>query len=149
MHLRLYQVTPTNHFNLREAMTEYQFQCESNTDFDNTISRVSDALKAEGFGILTEIDVKSTFKQKLDVDIPPYRILGACNPPFAQRALEAEPDIGVLLPCNVAVREDGNGAITIVFMDPNVMADLSDSVEIHQIVKEIRERLIRVRNSMI
>ena len=111
---------------------------------DQAIERVSQELAKEGFGVLTEIDVAATLKKKLGVEVPAYRILGACNPQFAHRALQAEPQIGALLPCNVVVRVDALGKTLVEIMDPRAVLQLVGRPEIAEIAGEVRKRLKRV-----
>jgi uncharacterized protein (DUF302 family) len=121
----------------------YAFEITTRLSFEEAIARVTAALGTEGFGVLTEIDVRATFQKKLGLDTPPFRILGACNPPFAHRALSAEPLVGVLMPCNVTVREAGDHRV-IAAMEPNVMSLVIDRPEIATIAGEVSERLHRV-----
>ncbi|HKX39370.1 MAG TPA: DUF302 domain-containing protein [Burkholderiales bacterium] len=111
---------------------------------EEAIAAVTQALAKEGFGVLTEIDVAATLKKKLNLDRPPYRILGACNPQLAARALEAEPQIGALLPCNVVVRQDAAGKTVVEFMDPNAVLQLVGRPEIATLAADVRGRLERV-----
>jgi uncharacterized protein (DUF302 family) len=112
--------------------------------FDATIESVTSALGEEGFGILSDIDVAATLKKKLDKDMPPYRILGACNPALAHQAVTAVPEIGLLLPCNVLVREDDEGVVHVSFMDPAAVLGLVDNDDILPLAAQVREKLNRV-----
>jgi uncharacterized protein (DUF302 family) len=116
--------------------------------FDQAVDKVTEALKTEGFGVLTEIDVKATLKKKIDVDRKPYKILGACNPGLANQALNADPDIGLLLPCNVVVREEDNGAVTVAFMDPAAVLKLVEQPGVAALANEVRGKLEKVRDQL-
>lgn len=122
----------------------YSFNKTVNMNFDEAIAKVTEELKKEGFGILTEIDVAATLKKKLDVDFRKYRILGACNPPFAYRALQAEPRIGTMLPCNVIVQEHDNGDVEVSAIDPLASMQAIENRALQPIAEEIQARLRRV-----
>lgn len=123
---------------------EYYFNKTITGSFDNAIQKVTEALKVEGFGILTEIDIKATLKKKLDVDFYNYKILGACNPPFAYKALLAEDKIGTMLPCNVIVQEKVAGRVEVSAVDPTASMQSIENKDLHDIAIEIRARLQKV-----
>jgi len=122
----------------------YGFSIDLNLPLDRAIEAVREALKSEGFGVLTEIDVRTTLKEKIGADFQPYVILGACNPSLAFTALQDDIDIGMLLPCNVTVREEADGRTIISAFDPNVMARLSPSAGLKEVARLAREKLERV-----
>ncbi len=126
----------------------YGFTTLVSGDFDEVVTRVTAALKDEGFGVLTEIDVQATLKKKLDLDKRPYKILGACNPKLANQALEAEPDVGLLLPCNVVVREDDAGDVVVGFMDPLAVLGLVQRPELEALGSDVKTRMERVRDAL-
>jgi uncharacterized protein (DUF302 family) len=123
---------------------KYYFSKTIAGSFENAIQKVTDALKDEGFGILTEIDIKATLKKKLDVDFYNYKILGACNPPFAYKALLAEDKIGTMLPCNVIVQERVQGQVEVSAVDPVASMLSIENKDLHDIATEIRARLQKV-----
>jgi uncharacterized protein (DUF302 family) len=127
---------------------KYGFGKTVDLAFDQAIDRVTHALQREGFGVLADIDVAGTLKKKLNEDMPPYRILGACNPQLAHRALQAEPPIGLLLPCNVVVRQDDAGRTHVEFMDPDAVLELVDNPNIKRLAGEVRQRLARVMEAL-
>lgn len=126
----------------------FGFGKEVATDFDTAIDNVIDALATEGFGVLSDINVAATLKKKLDKDMPPYRILGACNPTLAHQAISAVPDIGLLLPCNVLVRQDDSGTVHVSFMDPGAVMGLVDDEGVIPLAAAVREKLDRVMSAL-
>ncbi len=125
-------------------MRPFGMHARFNGPFDEALARVTGALKAEGFGVLTEIDIQATFKTKLDIDFRRYRILGACNPPFARRALEQSLDIGLFLPCNVVVYEEDSGATHVAAIDPLETLAATGEASLKEIAREVHEKLQRV-----
>jgi uncharacterized protein (DUF302 family) len=124
--------------------TKFGFGKPVDLGFDEAVETVIEELGKEGFGVLTEIDVQATLKKKLDKDMPPYRILGACNPPLAHQAVTAVPEIGLLLPCNVLVREDEEGTVHVSFMDPVSVLGLVDNPDVEPLAEQVKEKLERV-----
>lgn len=129
-------------------MTTYHFSVTVPGDFEQVVKRTKAALAEEGFGVLTEIDVAATMKAQLGIDRAPYMILGACNPPMAHQAIEVDPAIGVLLPCNVVVRQNGEGRVLVDFMDPESVLALVDMPGIAKVAGEVRTRLEMVRDTL-
>ena len=128
---------------------QYYYNTEiQGISFDEAIQKVTAALKEEGFGVLTEIDVKETFKKKLDVDYKPYRILGACNPQFAYKALQAEDKIGTMLPCNVIVQQKDQETIEVAVVDPVASMQAVDNEGLGEIAGEVRDSLKKVLNNL-
>jgi uncharacterized protein (DUF302 family) len=126
----------------------YGFSTQVNMTFEEATSRVTELLKEQGFGILTEINAHKVVKDRLGLEMRPYRILGACNPNFAHRAIEQEPDIGLLLPCNVLIREEADGKITVALMDPQSVMGLVQRRELEELGTDVRQRLLSVRDSL-
>jgi len=126
----------------------YGFDISLSGNMDDIRSRVVEELQKAGFGVLTEIDVAATLKKKIDVDRKPYLILGACNPKLANQAINADPDIGLLLPCNVVLREEDDGSITVAFMDPAAVLGLVDKEGVEQLAGEVRGLLEGVRDAL-
>ena len=127
---------------MKRTETPYALMREVDMSYEEAERRIREELASQGFGVLTEIDVRATLKKKLDVEFPPYVILGACNPSLAHRALSVEPDIGLLLPCNVVVRRDESAGTTIVeAMDPEPMIDLAGNEALAEVAAEARARL--------
>lgn len=124
--------------------TGFGFGKQVELDFDAAIDKVTADLQVEGFGVLSDIDVAAKMKEKLDKDMPRYRILGACNPALAYQAIGAVPDIGLLLPCNVLVREDADGAVTVSFMDPQSVLSLVGDPAVEPLAAEVKAKLERV-----
>jgi uncharacterized protein (DUF302 family) len=124
--------------------TKFGFGKAVDLRFDEAVETVTEELAKEGFGVLTEIDVQATLKEKLGEDMRPYRILGACNPPLAHQAVTAVPEIGLLLPCNVLVREDDEGKVRVSFMDPGSVLGLVDNPDVEPLAEQVKEKLERV-----
>lgn len=126
----------------------YTYRKELDLPYEGAVEKVTAALKEEGFGVLTEIDVRATLKKKLDVEFPRYIILGACNPPLAHRALQAEHEIGALLPCNVVVYDNEAGGSTVSAVDPHAMLGVVENEELDAIADEVAERLQRALTTL-
>jgi uncharacterized protein (DUF302 family) len=123
---------------------QYGFGKTVSMNFNEAVEHVTAALQSEGFGVLTDIDVAATLKKKLDKSMPPYRILGACHPTLASRALDHEPSIGLLLPCNVVVRQDTRNRVHVEFMDPVAVMDMVDNPDATLLAEAVRRKLERV-----
>ncbi|WP_418315809.1 DUF302 domain-containing protein [Piscinibacter sakaiensis] len=122
----------------------YGFHATLQMPFDQAVDRVMAALKEQGFGVLSDIDVQGAMKEKLGEQMRPYRILGACNPPLAYKALQAEADVGLLLPCNVVVRQDNDQQVTVAFVDPLVMMEMVKQPEVRNVAEDAEQRLRKV-----
>jgi uncharacterized protein (DUF302 family) len=126
----------------------YYFSKTLDTSFEDAIDKTTAALKEEGFGILTEIDIKATLKKKLDVDFKKYQILGACNPPLAHKALSSEEHIGLMLPCNVIVQEQDDGKVEVAAVDPVASMQAVENAELGGVATEVRELLKKVISAL-
>lgn len=123
------------------TLSNYSFGGETELSFDEAVNKVTESMKEQGFGILTEIDAKKVLKEKLGLDRKPYKILGACNPQFAHKAIDMEPDIGTLLPCNVLVYEKDDGTVVVSAMNPEAALKLVGNPNIEDIAKQVRTRI--------
>jgi uncharacterized protein (DUF302 family) len=130
-----------------KAIGNYANQVQTDLGFDETIAKVTELLGENGFGILTEIDVQATLKKKIDVDYKPYRILGACNPPFAYKSLQIEPNVGVMLPCNFVVWDEGDHRI-VSAMEPNIMGMMIDNADLKEVAGEVSTLIKKVLESI-
>ena len=126
----------------------YYFSKTLNIPFDEAVSKVIEELKKEGFGILTDIDVKEALKKKLNIDFKKYRILGACNPPFAYQALQAEDKIGTMLPCNVVVQEFADGSVEAAAVDPVASMQAIDNPKLRDVAEQVRMKLKKVIDNL-
>ncbi|GMT48983.1 MAG: hypothetical protein IEMM0008_0522 [bacterium] len=127
----------------------YQFRTTLTKDFETVVSQVTEELKKEGFGVLTEIDFQKTLKAKINKDMRPYKVLGACNPPLAAQALDIEPNVGLLLPCNVLIKEEEDNRVCVSFLDPMAMLGLVENTsDLEKFGKDVRGRLERVRDAL-
>lgn len=129
-------------------MSNFGFGKSIELDFEEAVKRVTEKLAVEGFGVLTTIDVQATLKAKLDKDMRPYRILGACNPVLAHQAITAVPDIGLLLPCNVLLRQEEDGRVRVDFMDPASVLGLVDDERVEPLAGQVREKLEKVLQAL-
>lgn len=126
----------------------YYFSKTLDTTFEDAIEKTTEALKEEGFGVLTEIDIKATLKKKLDVDFKKYQILGACNPPLAHKALTSEDHIGLMLPCNVIVQEHENGDVEVSAVDPVASMQAIENDELGEVAQQVRDLLKKIINNL-
>jgi len=126
----------------------YYISTVTDLGYDDAVAKATEALKQEGFGVLSQIDVKETLKQKIDVDVPPYIILGACNPQFAHKALQSEAHIGSMLPCNVVVRENEEGKIEIFAVDPAASMSAVENADLADIARQVQQKLKAVIDSL-
>lgn len=134
---------------MNAAPARYAMLRTTRQGFDEADRRIRDALKAEGFGVLTEIDVQATLKAKIGVDMAPYRILGACNPVMANRALQLDPDVGLLLPCNVVVRAVADGETIVDALDPVVQMEVAHNDRLAAVAIEVREKIARALDAAV
>jgi uncharacterized protein (DUF302 family) len=130
-----------------DRQTAFSFSRVVTLGYEEAVAKVKEALKSEGFGVLTEIDVRKTLKEKLNRDFPNYIILGACNPPLAHQVLQAEPEVGVFLPCNVLVYEEG-GKTVISAMDPEAIMVMVQNEKVGQVAKQVRQKMEKVLDSL-